>query len=236
MLFRSLTAVLSLTCAAPLLAQDAAPAAAPLKLESTADRASYSIGLNMGRNFKRQQVPINAEAVLQGLRDAISGAKPALTDDEMKASFQALEQEIATAQATRNKELIKKNAEEGAAFLAANKKKPGIKTTASGLQYKVITEGTGAIPKKTDTVSTHYRGTLLDGTEFDSSYSRNEPTSFQVDKVIPGWTEALQLMKVGSKWQLFIPSELAYREMGAGADIGPNATLVFEIELLGIEK
>lgn len=236
MLFRSLAALLGLACTAPLFAQDAEPAAAPLKLESTADRASYSIGLNMGRNFKRQQVPINAEAVLQGLRDAISGAKPALTDDEMKAAFQALEQEIAAAQETRNKDLIKKNTEEGAAFLAANKKKPGIKSTASGLQYKVLKEGTGAVPKKTDTVSTHYSGKLLDGTEFDSSYSRNEPATFPVTGVIPGWTEALQLMKVGSKWQLFIPAELAYKDQGAGAEIGPNATLVFEIELLGVEK
>lgn len=236
MSFRFLVALLGLAWTAPALAQDAAPAAAPLKLETTADRASYSIGLNMGRNFKRQQVPINPEAVLQGLRDAISGAKAALTDDEMKAAFQALEQEIATAQEAKNKDLAKKNSEEGAAFLAANKKKPGIKTTASGLQYKVLKEGTGPVPKKTDTVSTHYRGTLLDGTEFDSSIARNEPATFPVTGVIPGWTEALQLMKVGSKWQLFIPAELAYRDQGAGADIGPNAVLVFDIELLGIEK
>ena len=159
-----------------------------------------------------------------------------MTDDEMKAAFQALEQEIATAQEAKNKDLAKKNTEEGAAFLAANKKKPGIKTTASGLQYKVLKEGTGPVPKKTDTVSTHYRGTLLDGTEFDSSIARNEPATFPVTGVIPGWTEALQLMKVGSKWQLFIPAELAYRDQGAGADIGPNAVLVFDIELLGIEK
>ena len=236
MLFRILVALLGLAWTAPVLEQYAAPAGAPLKLETTADRASYSIGLNMGRNFKRQQVPINPEAVLQGLRDALSGAKAAMTDDEMKAAFQALEQEIATAQEAKNKDLAKKNTEEGAAFLAANKKKPGIKTTASGLQYKVLKEGTGPVPKKTDTVSTHYRGTLLDGTEFDSSIARNEPATFPVTGVIPGWTEALQLMKVGSKWQLFIPAELAYRDQGAGADIGPNAVLVFDIELLGIEK
>lgn len=236
MFARTLTLLLCLAFAAPLAAQDAKRAAAPAKLESNADRASYGIGLNMGRNLKRQQVPINADALLQGLRDALSGAKPALSDDELTAAFQALEQELATAQAARNKELAKKNSEEGAAFLAANKKKPGVKATASGLQYKVLKEGTGETPKKTDTVSTHYRGTLLDGTEFDSSYARKEPATFPVEGVIAGWTEALQLMKVGSKWQLFIPAELAYRDQGAGGEIGPNATLVFEIELLGIEK
>lgn len=236
MLFRLIALMLMLAVAAPVAAQETVPAAAAPQLKTTADRASYSIGLNMGRNFKRQQVPINPEAVLQGLRDALGGAKPALTDDEMKAAFQELEQEIAAAQATRNKDLAKKNTEEGTAFLAANKKKPGIKALASGLQYKVLKEGTGAVPKKSDTVSTHYRGTLLDGTEFDSSYERNEPATFPVTGVIPGWTEALQLMKVGSKWQLFIPADLAYRDQGAGADIGPNATLVFEIELLGIEE
>jgi FKBP-type peptidyl-prolyl cis-trans isomerase FklB len=200
------------------------------------DQASYSIGLNIGRNFKKQQVPINAAIFLQGLRDGLSGAKPALTEQEMNASLQALEAEVAVAVEAHNKKLAESNKTEGAAFLAANQKKAGVQTTASGLQYQVIKEGNGPIPKKTDMVSTHYRGTLLDGTEFDSSYARNEPTSFPVDQVIAGWTEALQLMKVGSKWKLFVPSELAYRDQGAGADIGPNATLVFEIELLGIEN
>lgn len=225
-----------LLVAAPASAQNRATQPAAAKPSSVADQASYSIGLSMGRNFKKQQIPINAAQLVQGLRDGLSGAQPALNEQEMNAALQAFEEQVGAAMEARSKQLAESNKTEGAAFLAANQKKPGVKTTASGLQYQVIKEGTGPIPKKTDMVSTHYRGTLLDGTEFDSSYSRNEPTSFPVDQVIPGWTEALQMMKVGSKWKLFVPSELAYRDQGAGADIGPNATLVFEIELLGIEQ
>ena len=221
---------------AALSAQESKAPAGGAKLETTADRASYSIGLSMGRNFKKQQVPINAALLVQGLRDALSGAKPALTDEEMQAAFQSLEKEMAANQEARNKGLAEKNKAEGAAFLATNKKKAGVKTTKSGLQYEVIKEGTGPTPKATDTVEAHYRGTLLDGTEFDSSYARNEPTPFAVNEVIPGWTEALQLMKVGSKYKLYVPSELAYKDQAMGPDIGPNSTLVFEVELLGIQK
>lgn len=236
MLFRSMTVMLALATAAPLLAQETAAPAGGSKIDSNADRASYGIGLSMGRNFKKQQIPINTDLLIRGLRDALTGAKPALTDAEIDTALAEFEREIGAAQTTRNRNLADKNKQEGAAFLAANAKKPGVKTTRSGLQYQVIKEGNGPIPKATDVVSTHYRGTLLDGTEFDSSYARNKPMSFPVDGVIAGWTEALQLMKVGSKYKLFVPAELAYKDQAMGPDIGPNSTLVFEIELLGIQK
>jgi FKBP-type peptidyl-prolyl cis-trans isomerase len=173
---------------------------------------------------------LDLNILMRGLADALSGAKPALTPQEAQEAIGALQQETAT-------KLAEKNKTEGAAFLAENKQKAGVVTLPSGLQYKVLKSGDGkASPKATDTVSTHYKGTLLDGKVFDSSYDRGEPTSFPVNQVIAGWTEALQKMKVGDKWQLFVPAELGYRERGTpDGTIGPNATLVFEIELLGIE-
>jgi FKBP-type peptidyl-prolyl cis-trans isomerase FklB len=198
-------------------------------------KASYAIGLSIGKSLKRDGVEPDLEALAKGLADATKGAKALLTPAEINEAMDAFQRELAAKQAARRKELTEKNQKEGEAFLAANKKKEGVQTTASGLQYKVIREGTGKVPKVADTVKTHYRGTLLDGTVFDSSYDRGEPAAFQVGGVIPGWTEALQLMKVGSKWQIFVPANLAYAERGSGPDIGPHATLVFEIELLGIE-
>jgi FKBP-type peptidyl-prolyl cis-trans isomerase FklB len=198
------------------------------------DKVSYSIGLNIGTNFKRQGIEISTDMLLSGIKDAISGGKPALTDAEVQQTLMAFQQEMMAKQAEKAKGLGEKNKKDGEAFLAANKKKDGVKTTASGLQYKVLVDGKGKKPTADDTVRVHYRGTLIDGTEFDSSYKRNEPAEFPLNGVIPGWTEAVQLMTVGSKWQIVLPSALAYGERGQGQDIGPAATLLFDIELLAI--
>jgi len=215
--------------AAPALAADA-PALKTLK-----EKVSYCIGLNMGKSMKQEQVDIDLDILFRGLKDALSDAKPALTDAEITEALATFQKEMTTKQADRLKDAADKNKKEGDAFLAENGKKEGVKTLPSGLQYKVIKAGTGKTPKATDTVVTHYRGTLLDGTEFDSSIKRAEPATFVVNEVIPGWTEALQLMKVGDKWQLFLPTALGYGDRGAGRAIGPNATLVFEVELLEIK-
>ena len=164
----------------------------------------------------------------------MAGEKLAVSEEEAARVMQAFQQSAQAAREKRAREAAEKNKKEGEAFLAANKKKPGVVALPSGLQYKVLKEGTGKSPKATDMVTVHYRGTLIDGTEFDSSYSRNEPATFEVGQIIPGWVEALQLMKAGAKWQLFIPSELAYGEQGAGPQIGPNSVLLFEVELLSI--
>lgn len=205
----------------------------PLKTDK--DRASYSVGMDLGRSFRARGLEFNLDLLAQGLKDAFAGGKTLLTDDEAQDALAAFEKEMMSRQETRQKELAEKNQKEGETFLAENKKKEGVKTLPSGLQYKVIKAGTGKTPKATDMVKTHYRGTLIDGTEFDSSFRRNQPVTFPVNGVIPGWTEALQLMPVGSKWQLVVPGNLAYGEQGAGNAIGPNATLIFEVELLSIE-
>ena len=170
------------------------------------------------------------------MKDAAAGSKTRLTDEEAKAVLTEVQNEVRKEQQEKTQEAAAKNKTEGDAFLAGNKKKDGIVTLPSGLQYKIMTEGKGPKPAATDTVVCNYRGTLINGTEFDSSYKRGEPATFPVGGVIKGWTEALQLMPVGSKWQLFIPSDLAYGERGAGADIGPNATLIFEVELISIKS
>jgi len=204
-------------------------------LKTDKDKVSYSIGLDIGTNFKRQSVDLDQKALVAGIADGLSGGKPLLTEDEVRKVLAQFQQQMAAKAQEMAKQRADKNQKEGEVFLAENKKKKGVVTLPSGLQYQVITAGTGKIPKATDTVTTHYRGTLIDGTEFDSSYKRGEPASFPVNGVIKGWTEALQLMKVGSKWQLVIPSNLAYGPQGAGQVIGPNATLIFEIELLSIK-
>ncbi|MFO0752095.1 MAG: FKBP-type peptidyl-prolyl cis-trans isomerase [Thermodesulfovibrionales bacterium] len=204
-------------------------------LKNQKEKVSYSIGLDIGKNMKKQSIDIDPDALAKGLKDALSDSKPLLSDKEIQDTMTAFQKELAAKQEDRTKKLGEKNKKEGEAFLAANKKKEGVKTTASGLQYKVIKAGTGKTPKATDTVTVHYRGTLIDGTEFDSSQKRGQPASFPVNGVIPGWTEALQMMKTGSKWQLFIPSNLAYGERGAGPLIGPNAVLLFEVELLSVK-
>lgn len=215
-----------LSLAIPLFAEDKAP-----PLNDAKDKASYSIGLNIGQNIKHQGVDVNSEAIAAGLKDGLSGKKPALTDDQIKEAMGSLEKDMEQKQEAA----AQKNVAEGEKFLAQNKTKPGVKTTASGLQYKVEKEGNGAQPKATDTVTVNYRGTLIDGTEFDSSYKRGQPATFPVSGVIRGWTEALQLMKVGSKYQLVIPASLGYGPRGAGRDIAPNSTLIFDVELLDVK-
>jgi len=213
-----------------------AKTAAPLTLTTPKQKASYAIGMNIGKNLKRDSVDIDPAVVSRGLKDALAGGKLLLTDDEAKAALTALQMEVRMKEEAKTKALTLENKKTGEAFLAANKTKEGVVTLPSGLQYKIITAGTGPKPTADDTVLCHYRGTLVDNTEFDSSYKRKEPLKIPVGGVIKGWTEAIQLMPVGSKWQLFIPSDLAYGERGApGSPIGPNSTLIFEVELISIE-
>jgi len=205
-------------------------------LKDQKDKVSYSMGINIGNNLERQSIDVNPDALMQGIKDALSGGKTLMTEQEVNETMMNFQKEMAAKRVERLKELGEKNKKEGEAFLSENKKKEGVTTLPSGLQYKVIKEGTGNTPKLTDTVTVNYRGTLIDGSEFDSSYRRGKPATFPVKGVIAGWTETLQLMKVGSKWQLFIPPHLAYGERGAGRLIGPNATLIFDVELLSIEE
>ena len=204
-------------------------------LKDTKDKVSYSIGLDIGTTFKKQKMEINTDILAAGVKDGVSGANPLMTPEEVRAVMTEFSKDMREKAATASKEAGEKNTKEGEKFLAENKTKPGVKTTASGLQYIVEKEGSGTPPKETDTVVVNYRGTLIDGTEFDSSYKRGEPATFPVNRVIKGWTEALQLMKPGAKYKLFIPSNLAYGPGGAGGDIGPNATLLFEVELLSVK-
>jgi FKBP-type peptidyl-prolyl cis-trans isomerase FklB len=228
-------AITTAALALGLLAGSASAADPKMTLKDNKDKVSYSIGLNIGKSMKQEGLDINPDALAAAMKDVFSGAKPQLTDEEVQAVMQEFQKEMMAKRMKGQQEGLTKNKAEGEKFLADNKKKEGIKTTASGLQYKVIKDGTGKTPKATDTVSTHYRGTLISGKEFDSSYKRGEPAEFPVNGVIKGWTEALQLMKEGAKWQLFIPSDLAYGERGAGQDIGPNSTLIFDIELLSVK-
>ena len=197
------------------------------QLKDQKDKSSYAIGLNIGLNFNKQKLSVNPDAFMAGFKDGVAG-KPQMSETEVRETMTKLEQDMESKQ----KDVGDKNAKEGQKFLEENKKKEGVKSTASGLQYKVIKEGSGAQPKATDTVTVQYRGTLIDGTEFDSSYKRGQPATFPLNAVIKGWTEGLQLMKVGGKSQFFIPANLAYGDRGAGGDIGPNSTLIFEVELV----
>lgn len=205
-------------------------------LRDVKDKVSYSIGLDIGRNFKSQAIDIDPDMLIRGVKDALSGSKPLMTDEEILDTMTNFKKEMMAKQSARIKELADKNKMEGEAFLAENKKREDVVTLPSGLQYKIIKEGSGERPKASDTVTVNYRGKLIDGTEFDSSYKRGQPATFKVGGVIPGWTEALQLMKAGSQWQLFIPPSLAYGERGTGRDITPNATLIFDVELISIQE
>ena len=207
------------------------------ELKTQKDKVSYGIGLDIGRSFKQQNLTgpdVDLDKLRMGITDAMSGAKPALSDSQLTETMMGFQKEMMARQDSTNKKKGEENATAAKAFMEKNGKEAGVITTASGLQYKILTEGKGAKPDSAATVTVHYVGTLLDGTEFDSSIKRGQPVSFPVGNVIKGWTEALQLMPVGSKWKLFIPPALGYGERGAGKQIGPNSALIFEVELISI--
>jgi len=220
-----------LLATSPLRADDPEPAPATQK-----EKESYSIGYQVGLSMKSDGVEADFDELVQGLRDAIEGKEPRLSEEEMRKLIVDLKKKARETELRRVQELIVKNAEESEKFLAENGKKEGVRTTESGLQYMVLKESEGVAPKAEDFVTVNYRGMFIDGTEFDSSYARGEPITIQADGVIKGWTEALQMMKIGSKWQIFVPPHLAYGRGGLGERIPPNKVLVFEIELLSIEK
>jgi len=203
-------------------------------LTDTREKESYSLGYQFGEHLKTQKVDLDLDIYISGIRDALGGSTPRLSQSEIRATVAEFQKRLSVARQRENKEAAEKNLADGKTFLEDNKKKDGVVTLPSGLQYKVLTDGSGKLPKATDTVTVNYRGTLVDGTEFDSSYKRGQPATFQVGKVISGWTEGLQLMKEGSKWQLFIPPQLAYGPRGSGR-IPPNSTLIFEVELLAVK-
>jgi len=195
---------------------------------------SYAIGLDIGSNFRGNETPLHLESLFAGLQHALEGAKPQYDEKALAAALQQLQQQMQEKASARQRSVGMDNKKEGEAFLAKNLKQEGVKATASGLQYKVLKTGEGAAPGPTDVVSCHYRGTLIDGTEFDSSYARNMPAEFPVNRVIAGWTEALQMMHVGDKWELTIPADLAYGDQPPGPPIQAGSVLVFELDLLGI--
>jgi FKBP-type peptidyl-prolyl cis-trans isomerase FklB len=205
-----------------------------LELKDQKDKESYSLGYQFGQSLKHQGLAINLEVYTAGIRDALGGAKPQLSQEEVNKTVSEIQSRVVAARQKEMQELADKNLSEGKAFLEANGKKEGVKILSSGLQYKVLAEGSGKTPKATDEVTVNYRGTLIDGTEFDSSYGRGKPLTVKVNGVIRGWSEALQLMKAGSKWQLFIPPDLAYGERGMGR-IPPNSTLIFDVELISVK-
>jgi FKBP-type peptidyl-prolyl cis-trans isomerase len=219
---------------APATAAKPATAAAPLTTQK--QKNSYALGMSIGLGLKKQGVAdsIDSAIAVRGMREALAGGKTAMTEDEMKTALTQLRTQFQAAQEAKAHEAGSSNRKEGDSFLAANKAKDGVKVLPDGLQYKVLTEGNGAKPSANDTVTVKYRGTLIDGKEFDNSEKHGGTATFPVGGVIKGWTEALQLMPVGSKWQLFIPADLAYGDRGAGGDIGPGATLIFDVELLSI--
>ncbi|HZE28366.1 MAG TPA: FKBP-type peptidyl-prolyl cis-trans isomerase [Terriglobales bacterium] len=210
-------------------------APAPLALTTQKDKTSYAIGVDLGNKLKSQSIDVDTAILMRGMKDAVAGSKPLMTDEDMRTTLGALSAQIRQKQTAMVKELTDKNKSEGETFLAENKSKEGVVTLPSGLQYKILKAGDGPKPAATDSVVCNYKGTLINGKEFDSSYKRGQPATFPVSGVIKGWTEALQLMPVGSKWQLFVPPDLAYGERGAGADIQPDSTLLFEVELMSIQ-
>lgn len=216
-----------------LTAQLSAGEAPALKTQK--DKVSYGIGVDAARNLKRQGIEVDIDILVKGLRDELSGEKLLMTEDEFRATMSAFQAELRRKQAKNKRIAAEDNKKAGEVFLAKNKKRDGVVTLPSGLQYKILKAGKGGIPTEADTVELHYRGSLIDGTEIDSSYRTGQPATFKVSEVIAGWREALKLMPVGSKWQLFIPPELAYGARGSGREIGPNATLIFEVELISVK-
>jgi FKBP-type peptidyl-prolyl cis-trans isomerase FklB len=198
-------------------------------------KISYGIGLDMGRTIRQQEASVDLDALVKGLKDGVSNTAPVVPESELQALLEVYAKEMMEKQAAKAKDQGDKNRKAGEAFLVENKKKGGVTTLPNGIQYRILKEGSGPKPTKDKTVVCHYRGTLIDGTEFDSSYKRNEPATFPLGRVIQGWQEVFPLMPVGSKWEVVIPAALAYGERGAGGMIGPNATLVFEIELVAIQ-
>jgi FKBP-type peptidyl-prolyl cis-trans isomerase len=208
----------------------------PVQLNSFTEKISYVLGQEIGNSFKEAPLEINFDIFMQGVNDSLKGRTSPLDEEETNQIKQEFSRQVQESRQKQRAALSKKNLEEGQAFLAENKNKEGVITTDSGLQYKVLVKGDGPKPAQNDRVTVHYSGTLLDGTEFDSSYKRGKPATFQVNGVIRGWTEALQLMNVGSKYRLYVPSDLAYGQRGAGRKIGPNTMLMFDVELLSIEE
>jgi len=233
MMALAISSIALLGCGEYKKSSDKTPAVSEIsELSTPSQKISYVIGLNMGQSLKNDEIEIDLAALTQALKDTSSGHDPRLSPEDMQQTMSAFQNNLQAKRAETIARVADENAKAGAAFLNENATKEGVVATESGLQYKVINAGDGARPSAENKVSVHYRGTLLDGTEFDSSYKRGEPVSFPVNGVIPAWTEALQLMSEGSKWELYVPADLAYGPSGAGANIGPNATLIFEVELL----
>jgi FKBP-type peptidyl-prolyl cis-trans isomerase len=229
----TLSIALLLLFSVPASAQDKPTEEAP-KLETLAQRAGYAIGQNIGNSLKQTGVEIDLKTFLRGMQDALAGKKLLLSDEDIEKVMMEFGRQEQANRAAQQKLMAEKNTKEGAAFLAANGKKDGVKTTQSGLQYKVTKRGSGLTPKAASRVRVHYEGRLISGKVFDSSFKRGEPAEFPVNGVIKGWTEALQLMKEGDEWELYIPSTLGYGTRGTGADIGPNATLIFKVQLIKV--
>jgi FKBP-type peptidyl-prolyl cis-trans isomerase FklB len=206
------------------------------KLNSVDKKASYALGSDLAKNFQQQGVEIDIPALVLGMQDVMENKSLRLTDAEMQQAVNEVKKQVMQKQAEARKKLAEDNAQKGEAFLAKNKKRDDVKVTKSGLQYRIIEPGKGATPKEDDVLTANYKGTLIDGTEFDSSYSRGTPIEFQMGDVIPGWGEALKMMKPGAKWEIFVPPSLGYGSKGAGDIIGPNETLIFTIELIKAEK
>jgi FKBP-type peptidyl-prolyl cis-trans isomerase FklB len=222
--------ILAGTCTLPLQAAD------PLQLDDTKDRLSYGIGMNLGMQWRDQDIDVDPDILLQGMKDAMRGGPTQMTEEEMRQTLTAYQEEHRARLTAKRQQMAVTNLAQSREFLEQNKSQPGVVELPSGLQYRVLEEGEGEPPRATDLVTVHYRGTLIDGTEFDSSHRRGQPANFNVSNVIPGWTEGLQLMKPGARYEFFIPPNLAYGERGSGPHIGPNSALIFDVELISSQS